>query len=192
MAGMMDGGPHPNSVELRQAFRKVAGSVNILTTAEGCTPYGMVATAVLSLSLEPPMIGVCINRSASIHEPVTQSGVFCVNILSSDDEEVSRQFSALKGEARFSFGDWLKGSQERFAGVPYLASGQASLFCAVKQTVDCGTHTLVIGTLQHIFQGSGDEPLVYCDGRYGGFLPSSASHSHVRGLESHDVLTFWN
>ena len=93
----------PVSLEqFKLGMRLLAGAVNIITSAHGGRRYGMTATAVCSVSADPPTVLVCINRLATTHAVVAKSKVFCVMVLRGDDWELSTTFSGgQSGEGRF-------------------------------------------------------------------------------------------
>lgn len=137
----------------RQSLRATASSVTIISTQLHAVRHGMVATAVTSVSLDPPTLLVAINKNASIHGPLTIRRAFAVNYLSSINEAVVRNFSAAKGEQRFSFGEWredidLDGPLPE--GIPYLPDAQATAFCALVSSYDSGTHTLFVGKVLRV------------------------------------------
>jgi flavin reductase (DIM6/NTAB) family NADH-FMN oxidoreductase RutF len=153
---------------VRRAMRHVGSTVTIITTRND-QPFGMVATAFMSLSLEPPSLVVAINESASICRPLLQRGAFCVNVLSGHDEGVSRRFTQLSGADRFTAGNWEMYGEDAFAGIPYLKSAQVSFFCEVGHSLKNGSHQLIVGKIRQLIDRQADDPLLYCDGAYGSF-----------------------
>lgn len=161
----------PLSLDVRRVMRHVGSTVTIITTDNG-NPFGMVATAMMSLSLEPPALAIGINHSASICRPLLERQAFCVNILSRHDDDISRRFTKLSGAARFSAGNWSADESGIFRSIPFLATAQAALFCTVQQSMDSGTHCLIVGSILRAIDNSVDDPLMYCDGGYGQFIKS--------------------
>src|SRR5579862_7315586 len=108
--------------DFKRAMRRLASTVTIISTSDANgNRYGMTATAVNSLTMDPPSILICANQSASIHDPLTVRGRFCVNVLTTEHEELVSAFSGrLKGDARFGVGEW--GVDE--TGMPYLDGAQ--------------------------------------------------------------------
>ena len=94
--------------EFKRAMRRLASTVTIISTADvNGNRYGMAATAVTSVSTDPPSLLVCVNRDASIHAPLAGRGAFCVNVLTTGHEDLVSAFGGrLKGNERFSVGDW--------------------------------------------------------------------------------------
>ena len=148
----------------RAAMRRLAAGVAVITTAEGGRPYGMTATAVTSLCAEPPSLLVCVNRGATLHDPVAARGAFCVNLLRRGHDEVCRVCSSKPdGEVRFATGVWDHGE-----GLPRLEDAQASLFCRVAGSLAHGTHTVFIGEVFAVRVAEEVAPLVYLDGGFRG------------------------
>jgi len=143
----------------RDAMRHVAATVYAVTTGHGGERFGILATAVSSLSFDPPSLLVCINRAASLHEPMASADRFCVNVLGLANRDVADCFA--RGGDRFAVGDW--GEEE---GVPVLASAQSSFVCRIAHRHAYGTHTIFIGELLTARHRENARPLTYYDGRY--------------------------
>ena len=154
---------HPLRADMLLAMRRLARSVTVISCCDGERRYSMSATAVDSLSTEPPALLICINRTSSIFPPLDTGIDFCVNLLSAQHEHIAIDCSGrLKGEDRFSTGDWQTSKQ----GVPYLHDAQASLICRQDGRFEYGTHTVFIGQLQQVLISGEIDPLVYVDGVY--------------------------
>ncbi|MFC6672057.1 flavin reductase family protein [Marinobacterium aestuariivivens] len=149
--------------QMRTAMRRLAQSVTIISSSNGRERFAMAATAVNSLSTEPPSLLVCVNRSAAMHGPLSEGNDFCVNILGREQEELSVACGGkLRGEDRFSAGNWAISD----AGTPYLNDAQASLLCSQDGAIDYGTHTIFIGRIKEIRNTAEIDPLIYLDGAY--------------------------
>jgi len=149
---------------MRQAMRRLAASVVVVTARDGETRYAMAASAVTSLSMDPPSILVCVNKSASIYPVLAAGKDFCVNVLSGKHTELSAACSgALKGEDRFSIGEWRTDPDTQ---TPFLGDAQASLICAVDGIHHYGTHGIFIGKVKRVHLHGDVYPLIYIDGRY--------------------------
>jgi flavin reductase (DIM6/NTAB) family NADH-FMN oxidoreductase RutF len=118
--------------DFRKAMRTLASAVSIVSTAHDGRRFGMTATAVCSLSMQPPTLLVCVNQSTSLHHPVLSAGRFCINILHADQDELARTFGRKGIEDRFASGNW----QVDDRGVPFVADAQASIFCAVEEATE--------------------------------------------------------
>ena len=149
--------------DFKGAMRRLTTTVNVVTAVHEGNWVGMTATAVTSVCADPATILVCINSTASIHQPIRASGRFCVNLLRVGQEDVSHAFSGrLKGSERFAVGDWVVDDE----GLPYLSDAQASLFCRTEKMLEFGTHGIFIGSVFGVRLQEAIYPLLYQDGRY--------------------------
>jgi flavin reductase (DIM6/NTAB) family NADH-FMN oxidoreductase RutF len=153
----------PVALQLREGLRRLAKAVVVITCRYEGQRYAMAATAVSELSMDPPSLLICVNRTASLHLPLSQGADFCVNILHSGHSDISAACSGkVRGEARFAVGKW----GETPEGCPILEEAQASFFCRYDQAMSYGTHDIVIGRVEAVFIQGEVSPLVYADGRY--------------------------
>jgi len=147
----------------RLAMRRFPAAVSVITAADQSRRHGMTATAVTSLSLEPPSLIACINQKSLLHDIMHLGRHFCVNVLRSDQADLSAAFSgALAPEARFALGSWLTSPQ----GLSYLADAQINIFCRKVAAVPYGTHTIFIGEAEVVKVHDPIEPLIYQDATY--------------------------
>lgn len=147
----------------RQAMRRVASTVSIITAVDGDRRHGMTVTALTSVSMEPPSLIVCINRSTRLHEIMMRADTFCANVLNSGQEEHSRAFSgAVPHDLRFDVGAWAND----VPGHIYLADAQANLFCRRVSFMSHGTHTVFIGAVEGARVRDPVAPLIYLDAAY--------------------------
>jgi flavin reductase len=152
----------------RSAMRRLAATVTIITTHEGGRWHGMTATAVTSVSADPPALLVCVNQSASLHDPLLASGRFGVNLLRACHTELCGIFSGQRdGQERFDFGDWRTDE----GGLPYLGDAQASLVCTVELKMPYATHTVFIGRVDAVRIFDEVTPLIYQDGHFVNSVP---------------------
>ena len=149
--------------DFKKAMRRLASTVTIISTADANgNRYGMTATAVTSLAMDPPSLVICVNHSATIHSPLIGRQRFCVNVLTTEHEDLVSAFSGgLKGDARFEVGVW----QNEELGMPYLEDAQCNLFCDVDSVVSFATHSIVIGRVSAVRVEEGIKPLIYTDGK---------------------------
>ena len=158
--------------EFRAAMRGLASGVSLVTTldADG-NPHGMAATAVMSVSAEPPRILVCVNKSASMHAPLVTSGRYAVSFLCATQAELVRLFSTPENRhLRFAGGLW---SSLR-TGAPVLDGAVAVLDCDVVEQIDAATHSMFIGAV--VATRAAPEPvspLVHCHGGLGAFATAA-------------------
>lgn len=145
------------------AMRRFASTVSIISVQSGAERHGTTATAVTSVSLDPPSLLVCINQDSRLHGFLRNEKRFCVNFLQVGNLEVSRAFSsALTSAERFGHGDW----QTDEHGLPYLADAQANLFCRKDVEVPYGSHTIFIGQVFDARVREDVYPLLYGNGAY--------------------------
>jgi 3-hydroxy-9,10-secoandrosta-1,3,5(10)-triene-9,17-dione monooxygenase reductase component len=147
--------------EFRDALARWASGVTIVTARDGDEPVGMTAASFSSLSLDPPLVLVCIARTANAHDPLTGAPGFAVHVLGSGQHEMSARF-AKPGPAKFADYPDERGPYE----VPLLPFGVARLVCAHHSALDGGDHTILVGRVvgTHL---AGTDPLIYCNRSYG-------------------------
>lgn len=147
-------------------FRRVIGSfmsgVVVITGGRDDQPYGMTVSAVSSLSLDPPMLLVCLNSASSTQEVVRRTGVFAVNILAEHQGSLAERF------ARSGLPDKFDGVGYRLGhtGVPLLDGALAVVECQVAEAVTGGTHRVFLARVLHADAVEGS-PLAYFRGRFG-------------------------
>jgi flavin reductase (DIM6/NTAB) family NADH-FMN oxidoreductase RutF len=157
------GAPDEIGIALRQALRRLAKAVVVITTVHEGQRFAMAATAVSELSMDPPSMLICVNQTASLHAPLAAGAPFCINILDAAQQSVAAHCSGpVKGEQRFEIGSWTTSA----GGVSILAGAQASIVCEQDQRVAYGTHAIFIGQVVEVVSGAKADPLVYVDGRY--------------------------
>lgn len=149
----------------QRKFRDICGSfatgVTVVTTkGKNDKPIGMTANSFTSLSLEPPLVLFNIDKKASLYNDFMTNNCFAVNILSSDQQELSRKFSK-RGVDRFQGVSYT----EDITGAPILIDTLGYFDCLIKERVDSGDHIIVIGEVQNGELGDG-KPLVFYQGKY--------------------------
>ncbi|WP_034995369.1 flavin reductase family protein [Beijerinckia mobilis] len=147
----------------KTAMRRLAASVTVVTASKDKERFGITATAVTSVTTQPPAILVCVNRTTSVHSVLQLGTPFCVNLLHHQHVEISNAFGGfVKCDDKFAFGTW----QDDEQSVPFLVDAQANLFCVVDGLFDYGTHTIVIGKVTSILTTGDVAPLIYQNGGY--------------------------
>lgn len=152
--------------ELRRAFGTFATGVTVLTVG-GPRPHGMTASSFTTVSLEPPLVLVCVDRSAVMHEVLGAAPVFGVSVLAGHQEEQARYFANRqrpRGLAQFDDVDWYPG---RLTGVPLIADAVAHFECEVWQRYDGGDHTIVVGRPICLDRQADGNALLFCGGQFG-------------------------
>jgi flavin reductase len=158
-------GPDPSlSTSFRQAMRRVASTVNVITICDDGRPMGITATAMSSLAMDPPSLLVCINRFAAMHGSMETISHFRVNVLHRDQEDIAKMF-ADRAQAALRFA---AGWDMDCARPPRLLDAQAAILCRRLDFHQYGTHSIFIGEVEEVDVRPEVDPLVYVDGRYGG------------------------
>ena len=156
----VDAGP---TGEFRQAMRRHAASVCIISVGEGDSANGIAVTAATSLSMDPPAVLVCVNQAASISGCLREGAPFGFTVLGQDHEDIAVEFSrGPAGRARFLRGQWHLDGREP----PWLENASVNLACVADRVTAYGTHLIVIGLVQRVRLGPDEPNLVYRDGRY--------------------------
>lgn len=187
-AAMMDTSIDP--IALRRAFGTFVTGVTVITTLdEDGTPRGMTANSFTSVSLNPPLLLVCVAKSASSYQAFTGSDCFAVNILHEGQVDVSATFAS-KSPDKFQ-----SVNHDRIhTGAPVLTDSLTWFDCSVFNRMDAGDHAVLIGEVR-AFGTSPSAPLGFCRGRYASVkdpLPAGwlASHGMIIGylIEANDHL----
>lgn len=150
----------------KAAMRRLVGGVSIITVGHGDERRGLTATAVCSVSVDPPTVLACVNRSAEAHDVILEAGWFSISLLTDGQRALAETFSArdgTRGVERFARGRWRE--SERHAG-PILADAVASLECRLLHSVGVGTHTILIAAVEQADYRSSGRPLAYVDGDF--------------------------
>ncbi|HZP25595.1 MAG TPA: flavin reductase family protein [Dehalococcoidia bacterium] len=150
-------------------FRKILGSfasgVTVITTNTDGKLHGMTASAFASLSLEPELVLICVDKAAASHDLIARSGSFAVNILKREQEEISTNFARKDQDRSFE----VKDVSHRLGatGSPIFTDALAYLECRVANAYEGGDHTIYIGAVEDggIQEGA---PLLFFRGRYMG------------------------
>lgn len=155
-------------------FRRICGhlptGVTVLTSRAAAGPVGMAANSVTSVSLDPPMVLFCPARTSTTWPVMRETGAFCINIMASHHEAVTRAFAAQ--------------NTERFAGVRYvdgptgprLEEALAWIDCSIEAEHDAGDHTIVVARVVAIDSAPRSvAPLVFFRGAYGSFVAGEDS-----------------
>lgn len=149
---------------MRFAMRRLAQSVTVISARHESGRVAMAATAVNSLSLDPPSMLVVVNRQASLFTALRAGARFCINVLTRDQQPVAEHCGGgSRGEDRFTIGAW-----EEQDGVPCLRDAQARIHCVQDGYMTYGTHGVFIGRVTATQVSNAVVPLIYADGRYHG------------------------
>lgn len=151
----------------RDVFRDVIGrfvsGVTVVTATVDSEQFAATVSALASLSLEPPMLLACLNRSSATQAAIARSGRFAVSVLAEHQQQLARWFAS-KETAKLDAVVATAGP----AGLPVIKEAVAYLECAVRDTARGGTHTVFLAEVISGCPGRG-RPLVYYRGALGGF-----------------------
>jgi flavin reductase (DIM6/NTAB) family NADH-FMN oxidoreductase RutF len=156
-----------DSAEFRRILGHWTTGVAIVTTAgSGRRPRGLTANAVASVSLEPPLVLVCIERDADTHDSIRSAGSFAISILPQSAERTARRFAGNETEAKF---DGIAHRVE-VTGAPVLDEALAWVDCRLRDAHDGGDHSIYVGEVLAGDAREG-EPLVYYRGGFNRLTP---------------------
>jgi flavin reductase (DIM6/NTAB) family NADH-FMN oxidoreductase RutF len=139
---------------LRRALGAFATGVTVVTVGGG-TPHGMTANSFTSVSLDPPLVLVCVDRSAVMHRGLLAGGLFGVSVLAAGQEGLARHFACRSrplGLAQFADIGWRPGPR---TGAPLLDGALARIECALWRTYDGGDHTIFLANLLTVETSAG-------------------------------------
>lgn len=151
--------------QFRTGMQQLAAGVSVITTEHEGDRAGLTATAVCSLSAEPPRLLVSVNRAGYTFGLIAASRKICVNILSAAQADIAMQFAspaANGAEDRFASGDW----RRALTGAPVLDDAVVSFDCRVAWIVDTGSHGIVIADIVHSASRPELAPLLYARGKF--------------------------
>jgi flavin reductase len=162
-------GPEPvrtvEAAQFREAMSRLGAAVHVITTAGPGGKAGATATAVCSVSDAPPTLLMCLNRKSQTNPVVVENGVFCINTLGHDGEEIADIFSGrtgVLGAERFGVGEWSTLS----TGSPVLATAVIAFDCRIVEVRQVGSHNVFFGAVESVRLGPTGPALVYHERAY--------------------------
>ncbi|MCU1682025.1 MAG: flavin reductase domain protein FMN-binding protein [Amycolatopsis sp.] len=151
----------PDAGAMRRAMGQFATGVTVITTVTGDgQPAGCTVSAFSSLSLDPPLVLVCIDRRRAMHQHLTAGSGFGVNVLRTDQRELAVRFAG-RGDDRFA---GLRTTPGRH-GIPLIDGAIAQIQCDLHAVLDGGDHAIVVGRVRQLATREGD-PLLYAQGAF--------------------------
>jgi flavin reductase len=149
--------------ELRELMRRVPAGVAVVTVALQDAEVGLTVSSLVSLSLEPPLVGISISRFAALHELLRDAQAFGVSILAAGQEHLAQHFA--RGVPPIAL--WT-GIERRAgaSGVPLLDGALGWLECRLAAEYETGDHTLFVGEVTAAERGTGGPPLVHIGQAY--------------------------
>jgi flavin reductase (DIM6/NTAB) family NADH-FMN oxidoreductase RutF len=154
---------------IKDAMRHLAGGVSIITAGVDENRTGLTVTTAHSLSVEPPIMIITVNRKSSGYNAIRDGGNFCVNVLADHQRHLAEQFSGVggvKGKDRYQGASWSVLS----TGVWALDDAIANVDCKVQEVIDRYSHGIFLGQVREVRLGNVDgSQLVYHRNAYGAF-----------------------
>jgi flavin reductase (DIM6/NTAB) family NADH-FMN oxidoreductase RutF len=159
-------GLHLNPAEFRKACGAYATGVAVATvTGRDGKPHGLTVNSFTSVSLEPPMVLVCVGHKAASHGPFSTAVSFAINVLGAEQQELSARFASSHPN-RFEGVGWYPGA----VGAPVLDGVLAVLECEMRNRIEAGDHTIFLGEVRRAEAREG-APLIYYSGKYRDITP---------------------
>lgn len=150
----------------RYGMRHFAVGVTIISAAHEGVKAGLTATAVCSVTAEPPRLVVFVNKNVAAADMILDSGALCVNVLASDQEEVAKAFAGMikdvHGDERFTYGNW----RHLITGAPTLDGALANFDCRVIKVFDESTHHAFLCEVLSTCERDDGEALIYLNGAF--------------------------
>src|SRR5690242_7486012 len=143
-------------------MRRFPSGVAVVTVETGGERLGLTVASLVSLSLEPPLVGVSVRRDAALHELLRDAGSFAASLLAAGQETVAAHFA--RGVPPIAL--WSGVEVRAGGGAPLLEGGIGWLECRVHGECAAGDHTFFLGEVVRAEVGPGRRPLLYLDGRY--------------------------
>jgi|TARA_A100001035_G_scaffold125711_1_gene98856 flavin reductase (DIM6/NTAB) family NADH-FMN oxidoreductase RutF len=146
----------------RLAMRRYIYSVSIMSNKDNANnPNAITVSSVTSISMDPPSLLICINKSSRIHDTIELGSKFCINLLNSNQENLSNICSDEDMyDQRFKDNNW------NLDNIPFLQNAQANIFCKVDKLTSYHTHTIVIGLVEDANYADEISTLTYVNGKY--------------------------
>lgn len=157
--------------QFRNAMRQLAAGVTIITAADADGVAGMTATAVCSLTAEPPRVLACVNSGTETCQVIDRGRKMAINVLSEADEPHARAFAGMTegmfGADRFDHADWIVDE----SGLPVLRTALAALICDVAMILNVGSHGVTVGDVSKVAHVSSGKPLLYAGAGFAALMP---------------------
>lgn len=153
----------PDTVFDARAMRDACGSfatgVTVISTSTPEGDHGITANAFMSVSLDPPLISISLDRKSRMLDRIRSSGRYAVNVLAGDMEHVALHFAGRHDPALATIFD-------RQDDLPVVPGAVAVFLTRVEQEVEAGDHILFIGRVTHLERRPEAQPLLFCGGRF--------------------------
>jgi flavin reductase (DIM6/NTAB) family NADH-FMN oxidoreductase RutF len=153
--------PMIDSETFRRLLSRFASGIAIITSRDGERDVGMTVSAFCSVSLSPPLVLVCVDHSASMHDLLLEHPKLGISIMACDHEAECRRFADKNETQRFEGASFTRGE----SGVPLLDDAMACLECQLVHHCEAGDHTIFIAQVEHGAMREG-QPLLYYRGQF--------------------------
>lgn len=148
-----------DSLTYRKALGHFASGVAIITTADEGAIHGMTANAFCSVSLNPPLVLICVDIHSRMHAILARSGFYGISVLGRNQEIFSRHFAGRPQEGLQVPFIWSR-------DCPLLDGALVHLVCRVSRTCEAGDHMLYIGLVEYLHYSDEHAPLLFYSGKY--------------------------
>lgn len=149
--------------ELRALFREVPSPVGVVTVEVQGESAGLTVDSFVSLSVDPPLVGIALGRHAALHELLREAGEFAVSILASDQEQLAQHFA--RGVPPIAHWTGIETTRGEL-GAPLIAHALGWIECRLAFEREVGDHTLFVGEVTRVERGPGREALVHLHRAY--------------------------
>ena len=155
----------PPSRELRDIFGMFATGVTVVTAPMAAGAHGMTANSFTSVSLSPPLVLVCVLRSATMHQAILDSETFAISVLSSRQRPLAQYFARRRpgDSTEFDVVDWRPGVR---TGVPIIGGALAWMECRLESVYDGGDHSIFLGAVLDLGRSADVDALLFFGGEY--------------------------
>lgn len=155
-----------NTRALRDAFGRFATGVTVVTIASARGPLGITVNSFASVSLDPPLVLWSPAKSSQRHDALVAAEHFALHVMGEDQDAITRGFS--RSGATFDLCEWAPSEH----GVPLIEGCPARFECTIRDRIDAGDHTVIIGRVTRASTASA-APRIFLGGRYGSFTPQT-------------------
>jgi flavin reductase (DIM6/NTAB) family NADH-FMN oxidoreductase RutF len=162
--------------DFKMALGRFCAGVTVITVTDADGDHGMTASAFTSLSLDPPLVLVCVGKKGNMHARLQAAGSFAVNLLDAQQESVSNRFAGWWNKEESKWAD-LTVERAPVSGAPWIGGALGSLDCEVHERLDGGDHTIIVGRVvsTRVDDRAREElePLLYFAGQYRALTPKA-------------------
>lgn len=152
----------PDPTLFRTAMSRLGAAVNLVTTDGPAGRYGILVSAVCSVTDDPPTVIACVNRTSGANETIKKNGVLCVNLIGRRHKAICDRFMRPQPDERFADGDWTRLN----TGAPVLSDASAAIDCEIASVTEVGSHTVFVARVAALHINEILDGVVWFDKRY--------------------------